>query len=294
MKLLCIIFPFLMAFSTFSQGKRIRRVTNDKGTIFLSWGYNVSAYTKSNLNLVGSQYNFTLYQSKGTDIPSDQLKNYTLNSLSIPQHNIKVGYYYKNKWFFSLALDHMKYMYSDYNQVQISGNATFPIQDVTLGNNQYLTNVELISQNIVTNRNQFNYNNASGLDYIHAELGKTKRWYEAGKKNDFTASTNVGFGAGLLYSHTSLLYNGVQGPVTNSLSGYGISGFAGLRFEAYKRFFLYTNFSLGFLHKVHEQTTSLDGAAYAKQKLGYSQIEGGIGLFLYKRTKNACNDCPVW
>lgn len=294
MKVLFVVFILLFSLTSFSQGKRIRRITNEKGTIFMSWGYNVSAYTRSNLYLVGSSYNFNLDQSKGTDIPSDHLKDFKINSLSIPQHNVKVGYYYKKQWFVSLALDHMKYIFADYNHVQINGNATFPIQDVTLGNGQILTNVELISQNIITNRNQFNYNNSRGLDYIHAELGSTKRWYEAGKRNDFTVSSNVGIGAGLLYSHTSLLYNGVQGPITNSLSGYGFSGFAGLRLEAYKRIYLYTNFSLGFLHKVHEQTNSLDGAAYAKQKMGYSQMEAGIGLFLYKKKKNGCDDCPVW
>ncbi|MCF8444579.1 MAG: hypothetical protein K9G29_06180, partial [Crocinitomicaceae bacterium] len=41
-----------------------------EGTAFVSWGYNRTAYTKSNINFVGTGYNFTLRGVKAVDRPS--------------------------------------------------------------------------------------------------------------------------------------------------------------------------------------------------------------------------------
>ena len=295
MKKLLVVLFILVSLSSFSQKKKLRRVTNDKGTIFTSWGFNQSAYTMSNLHLSGNGYNFNLERSKATDNQSKfGSGDYALNSISIPQYNFKVGYYYKKKWSIAFAVDHMKYIFADQNQVIISGNTSFIVQDVSFGNQQTFSNVTLYSQNVTTNKNEFRFENAKGLNYIHAELGLAERLYVAGKRGNFCIASNTGVGAGILYSYTTLLYNHIQGTTAKSLSGYGLSAFAGLRCEVYKRAYIYTNFSVGFLHKVNERSNASDPSAIARQKFGYSQIEVGVGIFLYRRMKNGCGGCPVW
>ena len=295
MKSVLFVLFILVSLSLFSQRKKIRKVTNDKGTLFVSWGFNRSVYSMSNLYLSGNGYNFNLERSKATDNQSKiGSGDYALNSISIPQYNFKIGYYYKKKWSIAFAVDHMKYIFADQNQVIISGNASYIVQDVSFGNEQTFSNGTMYSQNVTTNKKEFRYENSKGLNYIHAELGLTERLYVVGKKGNFCIASNTGFGAGILYSYTTLLYNNVQGVTAKSLSGYGLSGYAGLRLEVFKRAYFYTNLSVGFLHKVNERSNAADPNAIAKQKFGYSQIEVGAGIFLYKRKKNGCSDCPVW
>ncbi len=296
MRLLFLVLAMLFSLASFSQGrKRHRHVTNEKGAIFISWGYNRSAYTKSDIHFQGQGYNFDLQYSKAKDHQSSLSSgDYSITSLSVPQYNFKVGYYYKNKWSISLGIDHMKYYFLDKNEVVASGNLTYKEQSAYLGNHPAYGAAVLLSKNITTEKDTFNFENSKGLNYIHAELGLAEKIYTADKKGDFIVSSNAGVGVGCLLSYTNLYFRKVQNPTTRSLSGYGLSAFAGLRFEAFKRVYLYTNLSAGFLHKIHEKTSNVDQVAYVTQYFGYSQIEAGLGLFLFRRPKNGCDSCPVW
>jgi hypothetical protein len=296
MKILFFVFALLFSMSAFSQSKKkSRKVSNNKGTIYASWGYHRSVYTNSDLHLIGSGYDFTLENSKGNDNQSKLSSgDYSLQRMSVPQYNFKIGYYYMKKWSIAIGVDHMKYIYADHNEVKVTGNVTYPIQDVYLGNSVPFTNVYQYSQDATTDRSKFHYQNSTGLNYIHAELAMAQKIYVVDKKGNFILSSNFGLGAGALLSYTTLLFNNVQGPTTKSVSGYGLSAFGGLRFEFYKRAYLYSNLSLGFLHKVNEKTNGLDGSAYARQHMGYSMFEVGVGLFVFKKVKNGCDDCPVW
>lgn len=296
MRLLILVLAISFSLVSFSQGrKRHRHVTNEKGAIYISWGYNRSAYTKSDIRFQGQGYNFNTQYAKARDHQSSLSSgDYSLKSLSVPQYNFKVGYYYKNKWSIALGIDHMKYYFLDRNEVVVSGNITYKETSAYIGNHPAYGGALLLSKKITTIKDSFNFENAKGLNYIHAELGLAENIYTADKKGDFKVMSNVGFGAGCLLSYTSLYYNRVQNPVTRSLSGYGLSAFAGLRFEAFKRVYLYTNLSVGFLHKLHEKTSNVDQVAYVTQYFGYSQIEAGLGLFLFRRAKNGCDSCPVW
>jgi hypothetical protein len=294
MKILFFAFTLLISLSSFSQMKK-RKVSNEKGTILISWGYNRSAYTKSDLKLQGQGYNFDLQDSKARDHQSPlNSGDYSLTKLSVPQYNFKIGYFYKQKWSISLGVDHMKYIFSDNNKVVVSGNLSYQSKYVSLGNNINYGSAPILLKNITTDRDVFHYENSKGLNYIHGELGLSEKLFVADKKGDFIVSSNIGFGAGLLLSYTNLLFDGVQNETTKSLSGYGLSTFAGLRFEFFKRFYLYSNFSVGFLHKIHEKTSMVDAVAYASQHFGYSQIEAGLGLLLFKKPKKECDDCPIW
>ena len=294
MKILFFALTFLISLSLFSQKKK-RKVSNEKGTIFISWGYNRSTYTKSNLKLQGQGYNFDMQYVKARDNQSPlNSGDYSLTKLSVPQYNFKIGYYYKQKWSISLGVDHMKYIFSDNNKVVVSGNLSYQSKYVSLGNNINYGSAPILLKNITTDRDVFHYENSKGLNYIHGELGLSEKLFVADKKGDIIISSNVGFGAGLLLSYTNLLFDGVQHETTKSLSGYGLSTFAGLRLEFLKRIYLYSNFSVGFLHKVHEKTSMIDEVAYASQYFGYSQIEAGLGLLLFKSPKRDCDDCPVW
>ena len=296
MKITFFILTLFFSFNSISQkGKRKIKVSNEKGTFFASWGYHRAVYSESDLYLSGYHYDFDLANSKAHDQQSKlNSGDYSIKSISVPQYNFKVGYYFKQKWNITLALDHMKYIFSDFNRVALTGFVTVPVGEVSLGDDRIFSNSYHHSQTITTNKNQFHYENAKGLNYVHAQLGYTERLYVAGKKNNFTLAYNAGIGTGIIISTASLFFNNIQEPPVQSLSGYGVSRFAGLRGEIYKHFYIYSNLSVGFLHKVNERTSPSFSYSYARQMFGYSQIEIGVGIFLFKRVKNKCDDCPVW
>lgn len=296
MKLLFFAVVLLISVNSFSQIKKEkRRVSNEKGAMFVSWGFNRSAYTKSTLRLVGSGYDFSMHYAKATDHQSPiGSGDYSITSISVPQYNFKVGYCYKKKWSIQLGLDHMKYVFSDNNRVVLNGFVSIDTNTVSFGNSQPIGKGFIESKSIKTNKNDFQYSNLKGLNYIHAELGWTEKLWVPGRKGNFVLSASLGLGTGIILSYSDLYYDGIQNSATRSVSGYGLSGFAGLRTEFFKNFFLYTNFSTGFLHKIHEKTSLEDHSAYASQFFGFSQIEAGVGILLYKRPKNGCDDCPVW
>jgi len=296
MKILFFVFAVLFSMHSFSQRKKeSRKVSNGKGTLFTSWGYHRSAYTNTDLHLIGNGYDFTLENSEGSDNQSKLGSgDYGIQSLSIPQYNFKVGYYFMKKWSISLGIDHMKYIYGDRNEVKVTGNVTYPIQDVYLGTSTPFTNMYQYSQDATTDRSVFHYQNSKGLNYINAELAFAQKLHVFDKKGNFILTSTAGLGVGILQSHTTLLFNNVQGPTTQSISGYGLSAFGGLRLEFFKRAYLYSDLSFGFLHKVNEKSNALDRSAYARHHMGYSMFEAGLGILLYKRVKNGCDDCPVW
>src|SRR5690606_23366644 len=116
--LILIAVPFL------SEGQKSKpKVSYAKGTVYGYWGYNRSAYTKSNMRFVGPDYDFTLTKVKAADNPSTDIRQYVnANTITVPQFNARIGYYFKNHWAISLGYDHLKYLMNDGNQVKIYGN----------------------------------------------------------------------------------------------------------------------------------------------------------------------------
>ena len=94
-----------------------------KGNFFLSWGYNWSWYSNSDIKFEGENYNFELKSVKAADRQTPfTFENYfRFNSITIPQYNLRIGYYFKNNYSVSLGIDHMKYVARPGQLVKISG-----------------------------------------------------------------------------------------------------------------------------------------------------------------------------
>src|ERR1035437_4032996 len=82
-----------------------------KGRFFLFWGYNWSAYSKSDIDLCGDGYDFTITDIVGKDEPVPLSSTYIKpTTFSVPQYNYRVGYFLNDKTFISIGQDHMKYV----------------------------------------------------------------------------------------------------------------------------------------------------------------------------------------
>lgn len=283
--LLCA--PFLSSGqSTWKKSKQ--KVSHAQGTLFGYWGYNRSAYTKSNIRFVGPGYDFTLSGAKAHDNQSPFSVDKYLVNVTIPQFNARLGYYFRNHWAISAGYDHMKYVFQDRNEVTLSGEISPGVDPVTNWSGIYT------GEPVITDRETFHYENSNGLNYIHLQLTRTDLLFAFGQNHQFAISSNLSAGAGALLSINDLTFAGTKSRETASMSGYGLSAHAGLRFEFFRHVFIQTNLTGGFNHQVRVRTRPNDSSSFARHTYGYGMWDTSLGFLLYIRPTNACDSCPIW
>lgn len=101
---------------------------------FVSWGYNGSWYSKSDMHFSQPSLgnNFTLAGVQARD--SKPWTNIFGHGLFVPQYNIRIGFFFNEKWGFELALDHEKWIVRQGQTVRLTGtlNGVATTADVTL------------------------------------------------------------------------------------------------------------------------------------------------------------------
>jgi hypothetical protein len=286
MKLLIVLLA-LLPFCTQAQGKKPKR-SDGQGTLYGYWGYNRSAYTRSDIRFVGPGYDFTLQGSEAHDNPSPFSPKVYFNptKITVPQFNARVGYYFRNHWALSVGYDHMKYIFADGNKVLLSGTINPGVDPVTNWSGTYT------NEPVTTNRDFFHYENSNGLNYLRLGLERTDNLYQVGEW--LMISSHVGAALGGLLSYNDFKFAGQEDRVTISMSGYGVSAHAALRFEFFKHFFVQPNFSGGFMHQVNVKTRANDLNSFARHAYGFGMFDTSVGFLLYIRPTNNCQSCPVW
>ena len=286
-KRIIFILILLCAVPVVGQRKKSKpKNSHAKGSLDFYWGYNLSAYTKSDLRLIGDNYDFTLAKIAAEDRPEPFSSTYfNPTKITIPQFNIRLGYNFWNNYNLSIGYDHMKYIIKDNQQVAINGSISPGVDDLWSGNYS--------GQMVDINSNHFHYENSDGLNYIRMQLSRVDLWYRTKKNGWFGVSTVAGISAGMLLSYNDLYFGGNFTRRTISASGYGVSGHLGLRLEFWKHVFIQTNLAGGFMHQVNVKTRP-NGMDHAKQKFGYVASETVVGFLFYIRPTNDCNTCPKW
>ena len=289
MKKYVLICFLLLGFGSIAQqpSKNNKRSTA-KGAMFFYWGYNRSAYTKSNLRFIGPGYDFTLKGVQAKDRPSEDFKTYvSLTDFTVPQFNFRIGYNIKKNWAISLGYDHMKYVMKAGPTYSLSGTINPGIDPATNWSGTYN------NEPVVTNSNTFHYENTNGINYIHADLSNVFKVYQSDKAR-FALTTLYGFGAGPVLSFNDFTFAGQKNVATVSLSGFGVSAHAGLRAEFFRRVFIQTNLAGGFIDQVRVKTRPNDYDSHAKQVFLYSEGNIVIGALFYLNQGDKCGGCPNW
>jgi hypothetical protein len=282
MRLIVLLLFLAPLFCNAQSKSRKSKISNSQGTLFGSFGINRSWYSKSTINFTGAGYDFTLKGSRATDLPS-----YDLSKLQLTQFNARLGYYFKNYFAVSIGFDHMKYAMIDKNNVLFSGTVNPEVDTVTNFSGTYL------NQAFITDSSKFDYRNV-GLNYINLKLSRTDQWVKAGNKDWFAISSDFGLGLGAILSSTNYKFAGIKDVKTSSLSGIGLSAYAGVRFEFFKHLFVQSGFTAGYVKQFNVHTLGNDLNATAKQSFAVLQFESTIGFLLYVRPTNDCRSCPHW
>ncbi|MEY3742944.1 MAG: hypothetical protein RL371_1855 [Bacteroidota bacterium] len=283
---------FLMALMLCSTGLHAQfskqKKSTGPGTLFFYWGYNRSIYSPSSIRFIGPGYDFKLKGVEAVDRPSQDFSEYvSLNTFTVPQFDVRIGYNFKRNWALSFGYEHMKYVMKHGPTYYLSGTISPGIDQATGWSGTYS------GDSVVTNESTFHYENTNGLNYINVQLTNVFKIYQSGKGN-FALTTLMGVGAGPILSYNDFTFAGEKSMETVSLSGVGASGHFGLRAEFFKHVFVAANLQGGFIGQYRVKTRPNDYDSHAKQAFLYGQRDIVVGALFYLKQSDKCNSCPNW
>lgn len=259
-KLVVLLFAILPVFS-FGQ-KQYHRV----GEMYIYWGWNRGAYTKSDITFTGDNYNFTLYDviAKDRQSPFSFGLYFGPQTITIPQYNFRVGVYINDKYDISFGADHMKYVMRNYQDVLISGsiaNSNTPY-DGTYNNDTINLTPDFLL-----------FEHTDGLNYENIELRRSDILFAREK---FRIESRVGAGLGFMLPRTNTTLLDNQRYDQFHLAGYGLGIMAGVHFSFFNHFFIQFETKGGFIQMPDIRTTR-NPADRASQHFFYGQVMGVFG-----------------
>lgn len=115
-------FAFFCLHLAFAQGDSLRDHEPRFRRWYFYWGYNRGYFSKTNLHFHGPNYDFTLYNLKGHDQPEKfSWKYFNPAEFSVPQYNVRLGYFFNRHFSVSFGMDHLKYVMTRNQPTTISG-----------------------------------------------------------------------------------------------------------------------------------------------------------------------------
>ncbi|MCR8666468.1 hypothetical protein NO995_02160 [Aestuariibaculum sp. M13] len=253
----------------------IKYTTNNKGKFFISWGGNRERYSKSDITFKGEDYNFTINNATAHDKPKGWHIDYiNPTRITIPQTNVKVGYFISDKYTVSLGIDHMKYVMDRNESRRLDGYIDLPESEPgSIYNGNYNNDAFLVSEDFLK------FEHTNGLNYVYAEIARfddISSIFGINNTDKFQINFTEGLAAGALVPKTNTTLLQKDRYDEFHLSGYGISATAGLNLLFFKHFFIQTDLRGGYINMPDIRTTS-NTAESASQHFMFIQNVISIG-----------------
>ncbi|MGV3629679.1 MAG: hypothetical protein ACO1O6_00640 [Bacteroidota bacterium] len=241
--------------------------TSRKGSFFIYWGYNRGFYSASDITFTGENYNFLMKDVSAKDRQSAfNFKTYFRpNNITIPQYNLRIGYFINDAYSISLGADHMKYVMVSNQVVKMTGEIhnSGTAYDGSYRNTDFRVKPDFLL-----------FEHTDGLNYENIELRRYKDFLERKK---FTFSAFGGLGIGVLIPRTNTTLLNYKRYDEFHLAGFGFSGVAGVNFEFFKHFFFTSEAKFGFIDMPDIRTTEFK-TDRAKQHFSFLQLNGVVGV----------------
>ena len=240
----------LLFFISFVAVGQAKINTDNKGKLYLIWGYNWGYYTKSDIHFTGNNYDFELLNVKAADKPTPfTWENYFGDAnLTIPQTNLRIGYYITDNINIAVGVDHMKYFMSNDQVVNING---YIDQTGTIYDNVYDNDLIRLSTNFLM------FEHSDGLNYINAEVSYVKdilSW-TGHPKEKLQIYLTGGVGAGILLPKTNSTLMGMPKHDDFNVAGYGMALKTGINITFFKYIFIQSELKGGFINMPNIRTT---------------------------------------
>ncbi len=227
---------------------------HNKGKFFIYWGWNRGYYSHSDIHFQGEDYDFTIYNAKGHDKQSSfSYHNYfQLDRVTIPQTNVRVGYFFTDHYNVSIGIDHMKYVMTDGQMARVNGY--IDVEGGNPYNGNYHNEMTYVSDDML------HLEHTDGLNYVNVQVAR----YDdlgtlLGGKWDmdiFQINLYEGLGAGVLVPRTNATILNRRRHDKFHLSGYGISAMQGLNLTFFKHYFVQVELKEGYINMPDIRTTS--------------------------------------
>ncbi len=246
---------------------------HNKGKFFVSWGGNRESYSKSDIHFWGSDYNFTLQNVVAHDKPKGYHLDYIDPArMTIPQTNLRLGYFITDHYSIAIGFDHMKYVMSQDRAVDIDGFYPDPgTYGELLPNDQVLLTKDFLT-----------FEHTDGLNYVHTEVSRfddISSLFKIGDTDTFQVNLTEGIGGGLLFPKTNTKLLGKDRYDEFHVSGYGVSLKAGLNLTFFKHFYLQGEFKGGYINMQDIRTTDSTSDHASQEFFFFQRIIAVGGIF---------------
>lgn len=250
--LFAILFIGLVSQAVFSQDVATpeKYTAHNKGKFYFFWGGNRENFSKSDITFKGDDYNFTLHDVEAHDKGKGwHIDYFNPSRITIPQTNLRIGYFITDHYNISIGVDHMKYVMYQNRAVDINGY--YPNQGTygeTLPNGQVLLTEDFLT-----------FEHTDGLNYINTEFSRVddiSKWFKLPNTDKFQINLTEGIGAGFLFPKTNAKLLGKERHDDFHISGYGVSAKVGLNFTFFKHFFIQTELKGGYIDMPDIRTTN--------------------------------------
>ncbi len=227
-----------------------RYTDSNKGKFYIYWGGNRGYYTNSDIRFRGADYDFTLENVKADDKPKGWHVDYiNPTRMTIPQTNLRVGYFITDKYNISLGVDHMKYVMRQNQSVPIKG---FYPNEGSYG--------EVLPDNHVLLTEEFlTFEHTDGLNYVNVEVNRVddiSKLFGIYNTDKIQINLTEGAGFGVIYPKTNTTLLGKERYDEFHVAGLGASIKAGLNVTFWKHFFIQAELKGGFINMYDVRTTA--------------------------------------
>ena len=243
---------------------------HNKGKFYFFWGGNRESFSKSDIHFTGDNHNFTLYNVEAEDKPKGYHLDYVNPSrMTIPQTNLRIGYFINDHYNVSIGFDHMKYVMTQNKVVEYSGY--YP--------NEGTYGESLPGNQLLLTKDFLEYEHTDGLNYVNSEISRVddiSKIFKLPNTDKFQINITEGIGGGFIYPKTNATMFKEARHDKFNIAGYGISAKAGLNFTFFKYFFIQTEVKGGFIN-MNNIKTSANPSYKAEQNFWFIQSVVSFG-----------------
>lgn len=263
----------LTTLSSFAQQTKLKPepyTANNKGKFFVYWGGNRGYYSNSDIHFKGNDFDFTVKNATAHDKPKGWHIDYiNPTKMTIPQTNLRIGYFISNKYNVSIGVDHMKYVMTQNQEATVTGN--YPnlgsYGEVLPSGKTKLTEEFLM------------FEHTDGLNYINSELTRyedVSKYLGITKIDKLQINAFAGLGAGVLFPKTNATVLGRERFDDFKVAGWGANAKAGVNATFLKHFFVQYEWKFGYIHIV-KAPIILNSNAYASHRFTFNQGVFAVG-----------------
>lgn len=244
-----------------------------KNQLTFYWGYNRSSYLTSDIHFKGNDYDFVIKNVKAQDFPAKPDLDVYLSpsKFTIPQFNIRLGYFISNNLQLSFGYDHMKYIAIDNQLVLVDGYIDSSISKQHAGYYNGTTDYLEMDWDFIL------IEHSDGLNYVTTELDYYDSFWKS-RNNKFNLDFFVGGGAGFLVPRTDGYFFYQSGNNVYHVAGYGFSGNIGLDFTFLKHFHFKYQGKAGWMNMPNISTIRTIKTDHASQKIVFFEEIFQLGV----------------